>query len=244
MIRFLSIALGILLLAAPAQATPIIADLSNYRIDVDSSFNGTRLFLFGARNDYGDVVAVIRGPQKSFMVRKKEQIAGIWVNSDRMRFWNIPAFYAVAASKPLSEIPQDLLFRQLGIGQNQLLSPPADPIAKIRFDEFSTAFLNHLHASKLYTTNPVAMQFMGETLFKSTIEFPDNIPPGNYTAEVYLISDGNIVGMQSTPITVVKTGLDAFLYRYAHDFPFLYGITAIVMALGAGWFAGRLFQKI
>ena len=85
---------------------------------------------------------------------------------------------------------------------------------------------------------------MGETLFKTVIEFPNNIPPGDYTAEIYLLSDGDVVGMQSTPIKVVKSGMDAFLYIYAHDYPLLYGITAVVLALVIGWFTGRMFEHM
>src|SRR5580698_5947823 len=62
----------------PALAAPLVADLSNYRIDIDSGFNGTRIFLFGARNDNGDIAVVIRGPQKDYIVRKKKEIAGLW----------------------------------------------------------------------------------------------------------------------------------------------------------------------
>ena len=76
------------------------------------------------------------------------------------------------------------------------------------------------------------------------MEFPDNIPPGDYTAEIYLISDGEMVGMQSTPMKVVKSGLDAFLYSAAHDHPALYGLSAILLALGIGWLAGRVFEKV
>lgn len=227
-----------------AQATPLVADLSNYRIDIDSGFNGTRIFLFGARNDNGDIVAVIRGPQKDYIVRKKEEIAGIWVNRDRMRFWGVPDFYAIATSKPLNEIEQTSLFRQLGIGQENLLSPPPSPKSRTSFEQFADAFLRYQHERRLYMKEPDPVSFMGETLFKTVIEFPDDIPPGAYTAEIYLISDGEVVGMQSTPITVVKSGIDAFLFMYAHDYPALYGITAVVLALVIGWFAGRMFEKM
>ncbi len=243
-ISFLSFAF-ILLLHLPAHAAaPLVGDLSNYRIDIDSGFNGTRMFLFGARNDSGDIVVVVRGPQKDFIVRKKEQIAGIWVNRDRMKFFGVPDFYAIAASKPLSDIDQANLFNQLGIGQNNLLAPPTDPKSQASFAQFADAFLRHQHERRLYMEQPEPVTFMGETLFKTVIEFPDNIPPGNYTAEIYLISDGEVVGMQSTPIKVVKSGLDAFLYMYAHQHPALYGISAIVIALCVGWFTGRAFEKI
>lgn len=231
--------------AHPAMAAaPLVADLSNYRIDIDAGFNGTRIFLFGARNDNGDIVVVIRGPKKDYIVRKKEEFGGIWINRDRMKFYNVPDFYAVAASKPLAEIASSNAFTQLGIGQDTLLSAPPDPHSQMVFKPFADAFLRHQTERKLYMQAPRQVNFMGEMLFKTTIEFPDNIPPGNYTAEIYLMSGGEVMGMQSTPITVVKSGLDAALYTYAHESPFMYGITAIVLALTAGWFAGRLFERI
>jgi len=245
MTRLITLALALLLLSSPALAvTPIVADISNYRIDIDSGFNGTRIFLFGARNDSGDVVIVVRGPSKDYIVRKKEQIMGIWVNRSRMKFFDVPDFYAVASSKKLEDIMQTGAFNHLRIGQDNLFTPPSDPKQLIAFNEFSDAFLHYQHERKLYKQDPEPVSFMGETLFKTVIEFPDDIPPGNYTAEIYLLSGGQVVGMQSTPIHVVKSGLDAFLYMWAHSYPTLYGLAAVLMALTIGWFAGRIFEKI
>jgi uncharacterized protein (TIGR02186 family) len=227
----------------PALATPLVGDLSNYRIDIDSGFNGTRIFLFGARNDNGDIVVVVRGPEKNYMLRRKEKVAGIWINRDRMKLFGMPDFYVIAASQPIASIPQSAAFRRLGIGQENLFSPPADPALVANFNQFAAAFLRHQQERQLYMASPEPVTFMGETLFKTTLVFPDNIPSGNYTAEIYLLSDGEVVGMQSTPIKVTKSGMDAFLYNYAHEHPVLYGISAVVLALGIGWFAGRAFEK-
>lgn len=232
-----------LFVAPSAIATPLVADLSNYKIQVDSSFNGTRIFLFGARNDNGDIVVVVRGPLRNYIVRKKEPIAGIWVNQDRMKFFNVPDFYAIASSRPLGEIVEYGIFDQLLIGKEHLLSPPGGVYDQQSYEEFAKAFIDYQEKHKLFGVRPTLVSFMAETLFKTVIEFPDNIPPGKYTAEIYLINDGNVVGMQSTPITVQKTGLDAFLYDYAHNYPIFYGLTAVVLALTAGWFGGRLFGK-
>ena len=236
------IASSLLLLAMtifplPALAAPLIGDLSNYRIDITSDFNGTRIFLFGARNDAGDVVVVVRGPARNYIVRKKEEIAGIWINSDRRRFWDIPDFYAVAASKPLTDVASDAVLRRLGIGENNLL--PVTPGSAA----FAEAFLRHQRARRLYVAAADHIDFMGETLFKTTVTFPDDIPPGMYTAEIYLIAGGAVAGMQSTPITVVKSGIDAFLFGIAHEEPVLYGLAAVMMALGIGWIAGRIFEQ-
>ncbi len=242
MSRFLFILFYFIFLAQPTQAAPVVADLSNYRIAMDANFNGTRLFLFGTRNDNGDIVVVVRGEKKNYMIRKKEKMAGMWVNHDRIKFYDVPNFYAVASSKPLSSINQTTLFNKLGIGEDSLLNTPSDMSKLEQFSEFEAAFLEHQRKNHLYYTNDENISFMGETLFKTVIEFSDNIPSGNYTAEIYLISDGEVVGMQSTPISVVKSGLDAFIYNYAHNSPTLYGLSAILIAVAAGWLAGRLFE--
>lgn len=239
------IALAMLLLAGGhvRAAAPIMGDLSNYSIRIDSSFHGTRLFVFGARNEGGDVIVVIRGPNKNFMVRKKEPIGGIWVNRKRMKFYQVPDFYAVASSKPLDVLSPSRMYEQLEIGSGYLLSPPPQAYMEGDFDEFRAAFLRQKQKNRLYSEVMKPVTFMADTLFKTVIEFPDNIPSGTYTAEIYLFSDGDLVGTHTTPIVVEKQGLDAFLHYYAHEQPFLYGITAIFMALGVGWLTARLFEK-
>ena len=238
MIKWLT--LFFILLSLPATATPVVADLSNYDIMMDSSYNGTRMFVFGARADNGDIVVVIRGPKKNYIVRKKEEIGGIWVNKSRVRFHDIPSYYALATSRPLNEIEDKRLFDTLGIGNLNLFEHTS---INDSYSNFINAFFAHQQSLKLYFPEPAALSFMGETLFKTVIAFPDNIPPGAYVAEIYLLSDSQVVGMQAIPITVKKVGLDGFLNGYAHQHPFLYGITAVLMALSAGWFAGRLFER-
>ncbi len=234
--------LSLLLAPLSANSAPIVSDISNYRIEMDTSFNGTRLFLFGARNDAGDVVVVIRGPEQNYIVRKKEKAAGIWINTERMKFYDVPAFYMIATSKPLNELEDKGILALLGIGQNVLLKSN-NPTKQLQFNEFSQAFLRHQQVRELYIKDEGKVEFMGETLFKTAIDFPSDIPPGEYTAEIYLISDGQIAGMQSTPIKVAKSGLDATIYNAAHEKPALYGLAAIAVALAAGWLAGRIFQR-
>ena len=55
--------------------------------------------------------------------------------------------------------------------------------------------------------------------------------------------DGMIVSDQLTPLVVRKVGLEAEIYQFAHQHSALYGIIAIVIALGAGWLAGVVFRR-
>lgn len=235
--------LAILGYAAPAQANPVVADISNYQIDIDARFIGTKLFLFGTRNEGGDVVVVIRGPKRDFTVRRKERTAGMWINRRYVEFTGVPEFYALASSRPLETITHPRLMRTLGIGTNHLFTVQKKSSRKLKSSEFSDAFLSGKQKNHLYNI-PSELEFMGDTLFKTTFEFPDTIPKGSYTAEVYLMKSDQLLGMQSLPITVRKIGLDGTLSSLAHDHSAFYGIIAIMLALGAGWSANRIFQKI
>lgn len=231
-----------LCLPLAAKATPVEAVISDDRIKMDAGFNGTHIFFVGARNDAGDIVVVVRGPQKTYQVRRKEEVAWMWVNRERVKFHDVPSFYAIATTKPLSDIEQTLLFSKLGIGYDTLLSKYATPRRAVDPAPFAEALLNYQYDRGVYTKLP-AMLEDGERLLKTSFAFPATIPTGSYTAEIYLLSDGEIIGMQSNPITVVKTGIEAFLYESAHRHSFFYGIGAIFMALSMGWIGGRLFSK-
>jgi uncharacterized protein (TIGR02186 family) len=226
---------GLMLAFLPfaAYAKPLISDLSQYRIPIDSSFTGTSLLLFGARQDAGDVVVVVRGPESDFVVRKKERVAGIWVNRHQEVFQGLPYFYRVYMDDARQRQWPDVLHRLA------ILPEQGGPVP----DDFRQAFMRDREKQALYMPPLDAVSFMGETLFKVDIDFPDTIPRGMYTAEVYLLQDGELVGMQSTPLKVEKQGFDALLFDLAHGASLLYGMLAVLMALSVGWLAGLVFKK-
>ncbi len=236
---FLLFIVSALFISGLAQAKPLVADLSQYRIEIDSSFNGTRLLLFGSRNDIGDIVVVVRGPERNFIVRRKERVAGIWVNHRERYFENVPTYYALAASKPFSELRHTELFNSLRIGLKQAVmeNGVGDPV-------FAKALIEREQASQLYSYEPQKISFMGESLFKLVVPFPDNIPGGDYSADVYLFNDGQLTGMQSIPIHVQKIGFDAWIYDFAHAHSVLYGIFAVLLALTIGWGASSLMRRV
>lgn len=245
LLRYLAVML--ILLPLPAQAKPLVADISQYEIAIDSSFTGAKLILFGARQTAGDVLVVVRGPARDFVLRKKDRVAGIWVNRSAMRMNDIPDYYAVASNKPLEDILPPEMLRVLGIGVQNLpyiLPEPEDELTPAARKDFEAAFIMERMRKRLYTEDVHSLTFMGDTLFKTTLPFPDTTPRGNYTAETYLIYNGQIVGVQSTPLLVAKRGFDAAIYQTAHEYPAIYGILAVLMAISMGWTASALFRRL
>ena len=117
-------------IAAEAQRPEQVqSDISTREISIQSNFTGIDIVLFGSIDfsrapspDEGpyDVVMTIRGPNRPIVVRKKERIAGVWMNGPSKTFPTVPGFYAVLASRPLRAIaPKDTL-QKLGIGFSSL----------------------------------------------------------------------------------------------------------------------------
>lgn len=240
--RLLFCMAALLLSVTGAVAKPIITDLSEREIKIQTAFQGANLMIFGARNDPGDIIVIVRGPDKNAIVRKKSNVSGMWVNRHSEYFGDVPGFYAIASSRPMEEIQKSIYFPLLGIGEENVLGGSATDESQVRKD-FRRALLRDLRTRHLFYQNAEAFSLISETLFKTAIPFPDTTPPGLYTAEVYLISDGEVAAAHMTPIRVFKTGVDAAIYELAHRQPYAYGLLAVFVAIAAGWFAAAAFNR-
>ena len=89
--------------AAPVwPAERLVVDLSDDEIAITTGFTGTELLLFGAKEERGDVVVVLRGPVRDAVVRRRERFAGVWVNRESVVFRGVPAYYRVASTQDRS----------------------------------------------------------------------------------------------------------------------------------------------
>ncbi len=226
-----------------AEARPIITDVSDRHIKINAKFSGKQILLYGARVEAGNVIIVLRGPDNDYVVRKKENIGGLWVNTSSLEFRNVPQIYRIAASAPLEKIDSDILFKKLGIGFDTIDLRPKKSSSGVDPAEFTKALKSRLQRDGMFDFDVINLPFLEGTLFRIRLEFPAKIRDGIYTAEIYSFDDGQLLGMQSIPIQAQKAGLEAFIYNYAHSNPALYGLIAILIPVGAGLLAGRLFKK-
>lgn len=245
------------ILAAPSWADTLVTDISNHQIAITSSFTGTDLLLFGAIardptdagavgtprgfRDY-EIAVVIRGPLADTEVRKKQRIAGIWVNTDSMLISKAPSYYAVLSTRPLAEIASEPVLERHQIGVNRLrLSIPES--RRSEGEAYKSALIRNKQSQGLYTETSNEIAVLGDTLFRTMVHFPANVPVGNYRAEVYLFRAGAVVSAQTTPLFINKSGDARMVYRFAHETPALYGLTAVLVALMAGWIAAAVFRR-
>lgn len=239
----LALACGLGAAPAPARAQALIADLSDHLVRITTGFTGSKVLLFGAIEGEGDIVVVVRGPMNRAVVRRKGRIAGVWVNRDRVNFDSVPAFYSVAASRPLAEFLPRAVAARHQIGTANLRLTAEAPGDADRARAYRDALVRNQVRIGLYSDVAGRVTFLGKRLFRTSVVFPANVPTGTYTVEVYLVREGEVVGAQTTPLEIRKAGLEAEIFNFAHNSQVLYGLIAIVLALVAGWAAGEIFRR-
>lgn len=252
MIGRLTACLLLMLALVPAwparSAAPLVADLSKHLVAITTGFAGTEVLLFGAVEETapgksGDVVVVVRGPTRRETVRRKDRQAGIWMNAARAEIDNAPAYYRVAATRPLQDLASPAVLARHEIGLEHLgldiraKGPGADPAI------FRQALMRLKQEQGLYSSGVGDIDFLSHRLFRTDVAFPANVPVGTYLVQVYLIQDGKIINTQTTPLVVSKIGLGADVYDFAHRHAALYGIIAIILAVSAGWLAAATFRR-
>jgi uncharacterized protein (TIGR02186 family) len=237
------VAAGIAVFAAATEArAALVADLSNKEIAITTGFAGTELLLFGATDGPGDVVVVVRGPKRREIVRRKERIAGVWINGDSVVFDDVPAYYRVASTRPLSAVANDrtLRDRRIGIAALELRLIGVDPRTDVQI--FRDALERNKRAERLYDDSP-SVRFVGDRLFRTGVFFPASVPTGTYSIDVHQFRNGQLIGTESSLLTVRKVGVGADIFDFAHQRAALYGLIAILAALVSGWLAGVVFRR-
>jgi uncharacterized protein (TIGR02186 family) len=227
-----------------ARAQPLVADLSSHLIAITTGFTGTELVLFGAVEQPGDIVVVVRGPEGPVTVRRKERLLGLWANGSSITFTGVPSFYHVATSRPLDDIARrDQLARQR-IGVDQLSFGTIGSVSDTARAIFQAALLREKQAAGLFPIQPGRVLFVGRQLFRTNVTLPPDLPTGAYQVSVYLFRNSQVTGAQTTPLLVSQSGVSADIQDFADRRSLLYGFVAVALAVVAGWLGSFLFRRV
>lgn len=218
-------------------------DISEPTLEISTGFNGDTLTLFGTAKPKGDIVIIVKGPAKDTVIRRKTDIFGLWINARSLTFKNIPQYYNVASSRSIFDItdPQTRLDNRIGI--NSLIFKTANKAKKERHDRFQEALIQNMQLANLYSLTPDAVEYINNTLFKTRIYMPSNVPVGDYEIEAFLFQDGKMIDRQTHPFQVKQVGLTASVHDFALSKPFLYGIIIIMIAIFSSLVAILLLRR-
>lgn len=230
--------------ANAAEEEPLVADLSEHFIDITAGFTGARILLFGAIEGEGRIVVIVRGPPNDMTVRRKEQVAGLWINRQEVHFATVPSFYHVLSGEPLNAWLSADMRRNYEIGTDFLDIRPIGAESPAEGAAFREALIRNLRRIERFGEHAGSVKIISGKLFRADLYLPANVPTGYYNVEVMLIQNGRVKSIRATPLHVNKAGIEEQVYLMAYEYPALYGIAAIVIAVLAGLLANAAFRKV
>jgi uncharacterized protein (TIGR02186 family) len=238
-----SVLTALALLISPALAGDTLsAGLSQDSLQITSTFAGSDLIVFGAVSNpvvKRDIVVVVRGPETVMTVRRKDHVAGLWINTTRARL-KMPSYYFVAATGNLAAVAGEPVRRRYELGLDRLradaMASDGDPAP------YAAALIRGKRRAGLYVEANRGVEMRGPTLFRVHVPIPASVPRGTYAVEVYVLRGGAVVASQSTPFFVNQAGFERRVFEFAHTRPLTYGLLTVLMAVLLGWLSSLLFR--
>ena len=233
---------------APAGEN-MVTDFSQSKIQVDVRFHGERIYFFGTLPDPEAQVVVKLVPKQSDTIKlmRKGRVVLFWMGVKQFEIGNLPYLFKIHSSGPLKNILTPELAQEHRLSYHvlqkdmklKLLKGDAAPDDhKVMFD----GFVGIKEGQNLYKVDENRIRISKGSLFEHYFTFPDKAKEGEYLVESYAIKNGKVLGVSRDVVKVEKVGLTAWLYRTAQHNGILYGIMAVVIALGAGLLVGVFFK--
>lgn len=239
--------------APPAAPERIQIGLSTDRIMIRSDFSGADLTIFGSvdnadpfvsRQGRYDVVVVLEGPPRPTVVRRKDRVLGMWINTQSETFINVPASYSVSTTRAFQDMTEPGTYRQLSLGPENIHLQPLYPDGSpATIGEFGRALRDLKRTTGLYNERVGGVQFLSQNLFRATVSLAPNVPLGTHRARAFLFKNGAFIGESSASLGIYKAGFEQSLFEAAHRHSLLYGLFAVALAVLTGWLGSIVFRR-
>lgn len=227
--------------------------LSTDVVAITADFSGADLTIFGSvenadpqvnRQGRYDVIVVLEGPGRPVVVRRKERVLGVWMNTQSETFVNVPESYSVATTRVPQDITDPMSYKRLSLGADNLHIEPRDREGNpATIEEFTAALRARKKADGLYSERIGGVQYLSATLFRASLTLAPNIPVGTHKARAFLFRNGVFVKETSAQLAIVKSGFEQMLFRYSRNHSILYGFGAVGLAFVTGWLGRLVFRK-
>ena len=136
--------------AAHAADPRLVPDVSSRAIEIQYSFTGEELLLFGAilypgqrlPDDRADIVVVLKGPVRPIVLREKRRVAGMWVNANSIRLRTSPGFYAIGSSRPIEQLVDERAAAIFELGLSNLSMSPTGFSESRKLERFENGLID------------------------------------------------------------------------------------------------------
>ncbi|MBI4921965.1 MAG: TIGR02186 family protein [Devosia nanyangense] len=247
----LALALALALLASPVGAERLAQIVSSRNVQITSSFDGATLSLFGtieadtpgvALTGPYNVIVIVTGPLQDRVARLKTNRLGIWTNTDQVQFKQFPSFYSVLSSGRLELIAEPTLLAEDSILPEDQARLAAQSVG-LKGEMFGAELVRLMTQEGHFSLNEDGVHFLSDTAYMGQVTLPSDVANGPFIAHTLVLKDKQLVAEGSQGFSVRKTGFENFVFVAARQYPLLYGIVCVILALGTGWLAGVAFKR-
>jgi uncharacterized protein (TIGR02186 family) len=234
-------------IATAQRSTDLSTGVTDEEVAVTSDYRGAQLTVFGVHwqrdRARSDVVVVLRGPGEREILRRKRRIAGLWINSDPVRFSDAPSFFALASTRPIGSFLSASTISTLGLDPGALARLEGGTPADSDPAAYRRALVRLKTAAGLYRESPRGLQIEEDGAFQARFIIPANAPVGAYAVDVFLFRNGRLIQRKPGEILITRIGIEKTIYTAAQTWPLLYGVFTVLFALASGYVAALAFRR-
>ena len=203
--------------------------LDTYNIEINSSFLGKEIMLFGQKNENRDIIIIFEGNKQEANLDTKVKKGLFWVNTSKS-LSDIPSFFGIFTT-PKKSLNEIFLIPKI-TEKHILINNFSEELFQIR---------KALKAKGLYYEEQ--LEESEGNLFYKKFEIPDNISEGDIKIYFYEIFDGEILSSNEKNLSIEKKGLTSNLENLLTEQSFFYVFILIVFSIAFSLISNLIFRK-
>jgi uncharacterized protein (TIGR02186 family) len=237
---------------APEAQEKIITAATKNLVEIGLSYHGDQIHFFGVNPVPGAdlIIRLTAEKEEEIKLSMKGKVGPFWMTVKQYEVTGAPFMYKIHANKPIAEIisPETARLLELGypaIRHKMELHLVRGEATTGDADKVFEGLVNIKESDNLYNIveDPERLEIAEERLFKHYFRFPPKASEGSYQVETFAFQEGELVGYGKDMIRIRKVGLESWLTKAAQESPVVYGILAVLIAVGAGLGVGMIFRK-
>tara|TARA_B100000989_G_scaffold296877_1_gene281101 strand:+ start:519 stop:1196 length:678 start_codon:yes stop_codon:yes gene_type:complete len=210
-------------------------DLPNNEVFLNSKTFKPTFTIYGHYEGKEFVYLKIKGPSQKVILQKKIKVLNMWTwkKSGEFSFPSVFHFYT-------NNKNNDIDFRiKKNLHDNILLLGNDD-------DNLKKELIKNKMSTKLFMISNDSFEKIEKKIpsfFKVPVFLPYNSPTGKYEIIMEKMKKNTVIEEKKIEVFVKKKGLNSFIYRFAHNFSFLYGVFCAFVAIVFGLSASFIYRK-
>ena len=235
--------------AAPGSPSPISLKVDPSEIGVDLFYSGTAVHAEGViPAGYGAAI-ICRGQERAVDLKRKGKVFRIlWMNVADVVLEDVPALYLLSTSSALAELAPLPVLRELGVGYEALEARALRSSGQNASADDFREFLKLKESEQLYSVDEGGVKVEsgpnGAMRVSAGCLLPTKAPWGEYEVALFGFKEGQGHLLRSERLRLAPAGVTASISTLAEHHGLLYGVLAVLIALGVGVVTGLAFGLV